>query len=145
MRELGPGGMPEITEENLVESQPRVRALLMQRYELMWSVVEARIKDDREEIRPLDPRLLEIGKGILKEESALYRLGRPMQVIEEDPDAELTVLDRRELVAASLDELAAKRAAQQEAKATAAGRERSDRPLQEESRAAREAARDAAV
>lgn len=112
MRELGPGGMPEITEDNLVEAQPRVRALLMQRYELMWAVVEARIKDDRDEIRPLDPRLLEIGKGILKEESALYRLGRPAPVAEEDPDAELTVLDRRELVAASLDELAAKREAQ---------------------------------
>lgn len=120
MQELGPGArMPEITEENLVESQPRVRALLMQRYELMWQVIEARIQDDRDEVRPLDPRLLEIGKGILKEESALYRLGRPAQLVEEDADQELSIVDRRELVASSLDDLAAKRQAQQDAKAAA--------------------------
>jgi hypothetical protein len=112
MRELGPGSMPEITEENLVESQPRVRAQLMLRYELMWSVIQARIEEDRDQVRPLDPRLLEIGKGILKEEAALYRLARPAPLAEEDPDLELTIVDRRELVAASLDELELKRQAQ---------------------------------
>jgi hypothetical protein len=104
--------MPEITEENLVESQARMRAELMRRYELMWVVVETRIEDDRNELRPLDPRLLEIGKGILKEEAMLFRLGRPAPVVEEDPDAELSGVDRAALVAASLDELAAKREAQ---------------------------------
>lgn len=117
MQELGPGRMPEITEENLVESQARMRAELLRRYELMWAVVEGRIADDRDEVRPLDPRLLEIGKGILMQESVLFRLGKPPTLVEEDPDAELTVVDRRELVAASLDELAAKRAAQDSAKA----------------------------
>src|SRR5690349_10070085 len=130
MQEL-PGRLPEITEENLVESQPRVRALLMNRYEMIWNVVEGRIKDDEQEIRPLDPRLLEIGKGVLKEISALYRMSKPPTAVEEDPDAELTIVDRRELIAASLDQLEAKRNAQEEA-----ARERA---------AAAQAARDAAA
>jgi len=118
MRELGPVSMPEITEENLVESQARMRAELLRRYELMWAVIEGRIEDDRNEIRPIDPRLMEIGKGILKEETLLFRLTRPPVQVEEDPDDELTVVDRRELVAASLDELAAKREAQAADKAS---------------------------
>lgn len=108
--------MPEITEENLVESQARMRAELMRRYELIWTVVEGRIDDDRNELRPLDPRLLEIGRGVLKEEAALFRLGKPPVQVEEEPDAELTAVDRRALVSASLDELATKRAAQQAAR-----------------------------
>lgn len=113
MHEIGPGArMPEITEENLQESQARMRAELMRRYELMWAVIEARVDDDRNEIRPLDPRLLEIGKGILMQEAALFRLSKPPVQVEEDPDAELSMVDRRALVAASLDELAAKRDAQ---------------------------------
>lgn len=118
MEELGSSPrMPEITEENLVESQARVRAELMRRYELMWTVVEARIKDDRDEIRPLDPRLLEIGRGILREESLLYRLAKPPMQAEVEEDTILPLEARRELVAASLDELEAKRRAQTEAAA----------------------------
>lgn len=118
MDALGPSPrMPEITEENLVESQARVRAELMRRYELMWTVVEARIKDDRDEIRPLDPRLLEIGRGILREESLLYRLSKPPVQAEAEEDTILPLEARRELVAASLDELEAKRQAQAQAAA----------------------------
>lgn len=118
MEALGPSPrMPEITEENLVESQARVRAELMRRYELMWTVVEARIKDDRDEIRPLDPRLLEIGRGILREESLLYRLSKPPVQAEAEEDTILPLEARRELVAASLDELEAKRQAQAQAAA----------------------------
>ncbi|HZI74109.1 MAG TPA: hypothetical protein VFD73_08835 [Gemmatimonadales bacterium] len=103
----------------------------MNRYEMIWNVVEGRIKDDEQEVRPLDPRLLEIGKGVLKEISALYRMSKPPTAVEEDPDAELTIVDRRELIAASLDQLEAKRNAQEEA-----ARERA---------AAAQAARDAAA
>lgn len=123
MDALGPSPrMPEITEENLVESQARVRAELMRRYELMWTVVEARIKDDRDEIRPLDPRLLEIGRGILREESLLYRLAKPPVVAEAEDDTILPLEARRELVAASLDELEAKRQAQAQAAAERAAK-----------------------
>lgn len=108
--------MPEITEENLVESQARVRAQLVKRYELMWAVIEARIADDRDELRPLDPRLLEIGKGILKEEAVLYRLQKAPAVTEDDADAPVPLDERRALVASALDELEAKRSAQAEAK-----------------------------
>lgn len=112
--------MPEITEENLAESQARVRAELVRRYELMWTVVEARIKDDKDEIRPLDPRLLEIGRGVLREVSLLYRLAKPPVQAEAEEDQILPLEARRELVAASLDELEAKRKAQAE---TAAARQ----------------------
>lgn len=123
MDALGPSPrMPEITEENLVESQARVRAELMRRYELMWTVVEARIKDDRDEIRPLDPRLLEIGRGILREESLLYRLAKPPVQAEAEDDTILPLEARRELVAASLDELEAKRQAQAQAAAERAAK-----------------------
>lgn len=123
MDALGPSPrMPEITEENLVESQARVRAELMRRYELMWTVVEARIKDDRDEIRPLDPRLLEIGRGILREESLLYRLAKPPVLAEAEDDTILPLEARRELVAASLDELEAKRQAQAQAAAERAAK-----------------------
>lgn len=117
MHEIGPGRMPEITEENLVESQARMRAELLRRYELMWVVIEGRVEDDRNEVRPIDPRLLEIGKGILKEEAALFRLSKPPATVEEDPEDALSGVDRRAIIAASLDELAAKRAAQQESQA----------------------------
>jgi hypothetical protein len=121
MEELGPvPRMPEITEENLAESQARVRAELVRRYELMWTVVEARIKDDKDEIRPLDPRLLEIGRGVLREVSLLYRLAKPPVQAEAEEDQILPLEARRELVAASLDELEAKRKAQAE---TAAARQ----------------------
>lgn len=113
MHELGPGRMPEITEENLVESQARMRAELLRRYELMWAVIEGRIDDDRNELRPIDPRLMEIGKGILMQESLLFRLSKPPMQTEEPEDDQLSGVDRRALVAASLDELAVKRAAQE--------------------------------
>lgn len=113
---VGAGSMPEITEENLVESQARVRAQLVKRYELMWAVVEARIADDRDELRPLDPRLLEIGKGILKEEAVLYRLAKAPAVTEDDAEPPVPLDERRALVASALDELEAKRSAQAEAK-----------------------------
>jgi hypothetical protein len=115
-RPVESGRMPEITEENLVDSQARVRAQLVKRYELMWSVIEARISEDRDEVRPLDPRLLEIGKGILKEEAVLYRLTKAPAVQEEEAETPIPLDERRALVASALDELEAKRNAQREAR-----------------------------
>lgn len=105
MQELGPGSIPEIGEEQLAESQPRVRALLVKRYEEIWGRVEVRIQEDRDHDRPLDPRILEIGLRVLKDEAVLYRLGRQAAVVEEEEDPAITGVDRAALVAQQLAEL----------------------------------------
>lgn len=113
--ELPPGArMPEITDDNLVEAQARIRALIVARYEKMWQHIEGHMGEAAAGERMLDPRMLEIGRGILKEEAAIYRLGRPAPVVEEPEDEQLAIVDRREIIAARLDELEAKRRAREE-------------------------------
>lgn len=115
MRELGAGSMPEITDDNLLEAAPRVRALIMTRLEKMWAAVDQHITEANAGDRMLDPRMLEIGKGLMKAEAEIYRLGRPAPVLQEE---EVVPLGRDELVARlgfKLDELEAKRQARQQA------------------------------
>jgi hypothetical protein len=97
----------EITEEQLAEDQPRVRALLLQRLERTWDWVQARLDDDAEGTRPLDPRVAEIGLRVIKEEAGLYRLGRPLPVVEEEDD-QFVVLDPRELMLKQLVDVEAR-------------------------------------
>lgn len=113
MEQLGPGPnrMPEITDDNLTEAAPRVRALIMSRLEQMWDAVRVHIEEAQAGDRMLDPRMLEIGKGLMKAEADIYRLGRPQPVTVEE---EVVPLGRDELVArlgSKLDELEAKRQA----------------------------------
>ncbi len=105
MEQLEPPRIPEITDEDLSDAGPRVRALLVQRYEEIWDRVKVRIIDDQQGNRPLDPRFLEIGLRALKETSSIYRLGRAMPVVEEDSDLELTAVDRQQLVLQTLTDL----------------------------------------
>lgn len=112
-KELPAGSMPEITEDNLVESAPRVRALITSRLEQLWRQVDQHIVEAEAGDRMQDPRMLEIGKGILKELAAIYRLGRPVPVAEVEEDQELAGVDRRAIVGAKLDELEAKRRARE--------------------------------
>jgi hypothetical protein len=111
--ELGPAQPPEIGEEQLVESQPRVRALLVQRYEEIWDRVSVRINEDKEHERPVDPRILEIGLRVLKDEAVLYRLGRAAPVTEEEDDPTILGIDRAAMVAEQLSVLESKRQAAQ--------------------------------
>jgi hypothetical protein len=97
----------EITDDQLIENAPRVRALLIQRYEEIWDRVEARIIVDRGGDRPLDPRFLEIGLRALKEESLLYRLNRAVPVAEEEEEISGGT-DRVELVLKQLAEVEAR-------------------------------------
>jgi hypothetical protein len=97
--------MPEITEDNLVEAQPRVRAEQILRYEQMFRVVQGRIQDDEDGTHPLDPRFLELGIRILKEEAGIYRLGKVLVAVEEEEDPTLQGIDRRATVEAKLQEL----------------------------------------
>jgi hypothetical protein len=107
--------MPEITDDNLQEAAPRVRALIMSRLELMWSAVNRHIEEAQAGDRVLDPRMLEIGKGLMKAEADIYRLGRPAPVVEEE---DAVPVGRDELVArlgSKLDELESKRQARAQA------------------------------
>lgn len=110
-RELGSGRMPEITEENLQESAPRVRALITSRIEKLYAAVDQHVDEANAGDRMLDPRMLEIGKGLMKSLADIYRLGKPAPLQVEE---EAVPLGRDELVArlgSKLDELEAKRQA----------------------------------
>lgn len=110
--------MPEISEEQLDESKAAVRYQQIMRYEKMYRIVDSRLDDDQadgDQFRPLDPRFLELGIRILKEEAALYRLGKPTTTVEEDDDPSLAGVDRGAVVLAQLEDLEAKRRAQQAA------------------------------
>lgn len=107
--------MPEITEENLQESAPRVRALIAWRIEKLYAAVDQHVDEANAGDRMLDPRMLEIGKGLMKSLSDIYRLGKPQPVVEEEEDQALAAVDRRAIVGAKLDELEAKRRAREQA------------------------------
>lgn len=110
-QELGPGNdarMPEITEDNLHEAGPRVRAWIVAEYQRMYGQVERHMAEADAGDRSLDPRMLEIGKGIMKEVTAIYRLGKPAPTVEEDDDDPAAGVDRRTVVEAKLVEIEAR-------------------------------------
>ena len=105
---LEPGPrIPEISEDDLQEARPRVLAQTVGRYEDLYRVIKAHVTEAQEGERPLDPRYLEIGIRILKEESLLYRLGRPAPAAAEDEDLS-RVVDPAQQVLAQLEELEAR-------------------------------------
>ena len=122
--ELGPAPR-EITEEQLQQDVPRVRALHIQRLELVWARIEKRIQDDIDGTRPIDPRYLEIGLRALKDEAQHYRMFRPPAPAEEDEeDPSIQAIDRSALVLDMLESVEARiRQGQAAAAAWGAGRE----------------------
>ena len=106
--ELPSGAIPEITEENLVNDQPRVRALIVTRLEQLWQPVDKQLQMDLEGLRPADPRLLEIGRGLMKDLAGLYRLGRTVVVVDDDGVDDLPVIDRAAMVEEKLSQIEAR-------------------------------------
>lgn len=105
---LEPGpSFPEISEDDLEAAKAKVRAQTIARYEDLFLVVQGQIKGAEFGERPLDPRYLEIGIRILKEESLLYRLLKPAVAPLEDDDP-AHVFDPAEQVRAQLLELEAR-------------------------------------
>lgn len=99
----------EITEADLVASGPRVRALQVARLEAIWRVVNARIQLDDDAERPIDPRILEIGLRVIKEEAMMYRLGRtPPATGEDEDEGDRVGQDRVSLIETHLAEIEAK-------------------------------------
>jgi hypothetical protein len=102
------GPAPEIGEEQIQQDRGRVTWLLLQRYEAVWDRVQVRIEEDRDGTRPLDPRFLEIGMRAAKEIGYLYRLNKPLALVEDEEDPAITGVDRAAVVATQLRELEAK-------------------------------------
>lgn len=88
--ELNPTPGMGITDENVTESAPFVRALVVSRLEQAWRAVDPHIQVQRNEetgliMRP-DPRFLEAGIRIIDRLANLYRLDRP-QMSNRDQDS----------------------------------------------------------
>lgn len=86
-----------IGEEQVSGSAPLVRALVVERLELMWRNCEPHI--DGTMGKP-DPRFMEAGIRIVDRLSRLYRLDAPQQA-DNEPDS-ITTVDKRELAAHAL-------------------------------------------
>lgn len=95
-----------ITETQVAESAPLVRALAVQRYEMLWRACEPHINLSQEMIdagfKP-DPRFIEAGVRITNHLVTLYQLLKPQHLMSE-PDA-VSRQDQRELVRSRLLEL----------------------------------------
>lgn len=94
-----------VDDDQIAEAAPRVRALQIQRYEHMWTTVHSTVQAHLAEGRPLDPRYLEIGIRILKEEAALYRLHKVTPPVEEEQDQFAVDMNRMDTALAQLAEI----------------------------------------
>lgn len=114
-KQLGPGPqLPEISEDDLIRAQGAMRYQTLSRYERMYQVVDERVQADIDKIHPLDPRFLELGIRILKEQSLLYRLARPAPAVEEEEDPDIAAVNRHQVVLEQLEALEARAREQKE-------------------------------
>ena len=99
----GPAG---IHEEQVADSAPYVRALVVQRLEQVWRACEPHINPSPEDLETgfrRDPRYVEAGIRVLDRLTAIYGLLKPHQV-QADPDAGSST-DQRALLVRQLEEL----------------------------------------
>lgn len=102
--ELEAGPRRGIRDEDISDAAPLVRALLVERLELIWRNCEPHI--ERTEGRP-DPRFVEAGIRVLDRLSRLYRLDHPVAG-GDGPDTPL--IPTAQLVSKGLEELEARMA-----------------------------------
>lgn len=98
-----------INDEQVAASAPMVRALVVQRLEMMWRACEPRINLTQADVlagRTVDPRFLESGIRITDRLVNLYQLTRPQHQMSEPDTA--TRVDQRELAKARISELETK-------------------------------------
>lgn len=97
--EAGPRG---IRDEEIHDSAPLVRALLVERYEQIWSTCSPHVTGA---VPKPDPRFIEAGIRVCDRLAKLYRLDQPVpQALENDG----TLVDKAELVLGQLRELEAR-------------------------------------
>ena len=98
-----------INDEQVAASAPMVRALAVQRLEVIWRACEPHIDlppEHLEEGRKPDPRFVEAGIRVVDRLTALYGLLKPQHGSAE-PDTDSRV-DQRELARGKVAELEAK-------------------------------------
>lgn len=104
-----------INDEHVAQSAPLVRALAVQRLELMWRACQPHIEPDQERlelgVKP-DPRFIEAGIRITDRLIGLYQLLKPQHAMSE-PDPANRV-DQRDLVRAQVAALEEKVRGRQE-------------------------------
>jgi hypothetical protein len=67
-----------ITDEQIAQDAPRMRALLAKRYEMVWQTCEPHVNGQRQEDGlGSDPRFIEAGIRTLRDLGRLYRLDKP--------------------------------------------------------------------
>lgn len=91
-----------IGDEQIHESAPLVRALLVERYEQIWSTCSPHVTG---EIGKPDPRFIEAGIRVLDKLAKLYRLEQPVPGTLEVDQA---MVGNAELVLSGLKELEAR-------------------------------------
>jgi hypothetical protein len=91
-----------IGDEQIHDSAPLVRALLVQRLEQIWTTVQPHVDGT---LGKPDPRFVEAGIRVLDRLARLYRLDQPVPGAEQ-PQGEL--LGKADLVLAGLRELEAR-------------------------------------
>lgn len=91
-----------IGDEQVSESAPLVRALVIQRLEMIWSTVEPHVTGYAG--KP-DPRFIEAGIRVLDRLSRLYRLDLPQPNPE---SADHDVIPKKDLVLKGIQELEAR-------------------------------------
>lgn len=91
--DLIPGG---IGDEQVAESAPLVRSLVVQRLERMWRALDPYLEADEAMGTKPDPRYLETGVRVLRELVRLYRLDavRPVPPAEPDVVADVEAVER---------------------------------------------------
>jgi len=98
-----------IGDEQVASSAPLVRALAVQRYEMIWRACEPNIDLPQEQLdegRRPDPRFIEAGIRVTDRLVQLYQLLKPQhQMSEPDPGSRQ---DQRELVRDKVRELEVK-------------------------------------
>jgi hypothetical protein len=98
-----------INEEQVAAAAPMVRALVIQRLEMIWRACEPNINLPQEHLdegRRPDPRFIEAGIRVTDRLTNLYQLTKPQSQMAE-PDA-VSRQDQRELVRDKLAQLEAK-------------------------------------
>jgi hypothetical protein len=102
-------GSSGIGEEEVAASAPMVRALVVQRLEMMWRSCEPHINPSQEQLElgiRQDPRYLEAGIRVVDRLTALYGLLKPTHSMAE-PDS-VSSVDQRALVLAALETIEGK-------------------------------------
>ena len=74
MRQIESGNDYGLGEDQLSESAPFVRALLVQRLEQIWSVCEPHVTGEQK----ADPRFVEAGIRVLDRLAKVFRLDQPV-------------------------------------------------------------------